>query len=191
MKVAALIPSRGLMHSRTADDVFANQPDQIIFSHGRPIPDAMNYLAEKFFETDNDYAWFVDDDMKLPPNALDDLLERATRLTDPADIVFHDYPVHDKHTMKTKPFLRGGFGSILIKRDILRQHDFRTDFGITLDGRTFKRNPDQHGGHDVHFFWKWQHKKVVCIGAVGQYVWEDKPFGNKTNYKIGVWEWER
>jgi hypothetical protein len=91
MKVAIILPSRGLMFSRTAEEVLANHksvPSRLFFAHKRPIPDCFEIpTLEALADEDITHLWYVEDDMALPPNILRTMLD-ANEMA-----VTADYPV--------------------------------------------------------------------------------------------------
>lgn len=187
--IIAGIPSRGLIHSRTIDDVLANKPDKIIFAHGMKQPDAQNYLLKQSLKHSPDYIWFVDDDMKLNPDTLQKLLNAN------ADIALADYPVNrNVSTVKYHDgeFLFGGMGCVLARADILKDFEFRTDTTYSYpDMRPSKTSsPDnRHGGHDVDFFVRLKHNNIVVADRVGQYYSDQhRAKGNNTAINVEVWE---
>lgn len=91
MKIAVILPSRGLIFSKTAEEVLNNLkgiPHKIYFSHKRPIPDCFEEPTQKALQDpDVTHLWFVEDDMVLPPDTLKKLLQAD------ANAVTFDYPV--------------------------------------------------------------------------------------------------
>lgn len=95
---AILIPSRGLVHSRTAEAVLANidHSEKVagctgwFFTHDLPIPDCDEKVAEMGMATNADLLWFIEEDV-IPPQ---DALERSLALLDEGwDVAAVDYPV--------------------------------------------------------------------------------------------------
>lgn len=89
--IGIILPSRGLMFSETAEDILENiegLPYKFFFSHKKPIPECfeeptMRALADE----DITHLWFVEDDMALKPDTLQNLLEQNI------EIATVDYPV--------------------------------------------------------------------------------------------------
>lgn len=69
MKIGVILPSRGLIFSRTAEEILNNLkkvPHKIYFAHKRPIPECFNEpLEEALADKDITHIWFVEDDMVL------------------------------------------------------------------------------------------------------------------------------
>lgn len=93
---AVLTPSRGLLHSRTAEAVMANVGRAAgagheyrgwLLTHDLPIPDCHERMAERGMATGADVLWFVEEDMVPPEAALLDSIGLG------ADIAAMQYPV--------------------------------------------------------------------------------------------------
>jgi len=121
MKVAVILPSRGLMFSQTADEILQNLkgiPHKIYFSHRRPIPECFEAPAnEALKDKDITHLWFVEDDMILPPNTLRLLLDAD------ANAVTCDYPVTKDgrgsvFTDQGGSVVFCGTGCLLVKRQV-------------------------------------------------------------------------
>ncbi len=91
-----LTPSRGLVHSRTAEAVMANIAEATAAGHefrgwiltsDLPIPDCHETAAERGMATGADALWMCEEDMIPPPRALLDSIELN------ADIAAMQYPV--------------------------------------------------------------------------------------------------
>jgi hypothetical protein len=86
MRGAVCTPSRGLIHSRTAEAVYFNMarvlgPDSIwipLYTHNDPIPDCFNKLVTRALAIKADWLWFVEEDVAPLP----DTLETSLRLAD-------------------------------------------------------------------------------------------------------------
>lgn len=91
IKVAVILPSRGLIFSQTADEILQNLkfiPHRFYFSHGKPIPDCFEKPTNKaLLDDDITHLWFVEDDMVLSPNILKSMIEEDV------NAVACDYPV--------------------------------------------------------------------------------------------------
>jgi hypothetical protein len=95
-KLAACLPSRGLIHSRTVQGLFDNLFHAVIdwdllFTHTLPIPDCFNALVEAALDGGADAIWFVEEDMELPKHILDDLLIELQSSVH--SVVAADYPI--------------------------------------------------------------------------------------------------
>lgn len=165
IKVAIILPSRGLIFSRTAEELLVNLKDydhKIFFSHRKPIPECFefpttNALADK----EVTHLWFVEDDMILPPTILKDMLDKDLA------VVTVNYPTtknKDAAVLSVKGrVVYGGTGCTLVKREVFNELPkpyWRTDImwkpknlGETIKFMARRRQkPDGYGYHDVNFF---------------------------------------
>lgn len=201
--LAVCLPSRGLVHSRTMQDILANalgfdREVGFYFAHGHPIPDSHNIVIEEALEDKPDYIWLVEDDQQLPHGILDSLGSVQ------ADVAVADYPVRgNKHSVTYigGEFQYAGLGCVLIRPEVfdrLEKPYFRTDteYVMSEEGLT----PTQavmgnHGLLDVDFY-----QRCLEIGVDIQVISETaghyhlkKPelpkFGNQTalEYKVETW----
>lgn len=202
--IAVCVPSRGMMHSRTMDDIVQNVLDKewcLFMSHGRPQPDAQNYLVEAAlrFRSVIDYIWFVDDDMKLPTGILKQLMDTH------ADIAVAHYPVakdQDALHIRNGNFESAGMGCVLIRPSVFEHLDepyFRADTvyvwdGTKLDPQPARLDTEYHGLHDVDFFQrliKAGYEPAVIKMKAGQYnltQHQVKKWGNHTQQDVETWE---
>jgi hypothetical protein len=168
--IAIILPSRGLIFSQTADEILQNVKrvnqqgweTKIFFSHRKPIPDCFEIPTNEALKNPNiTHLWFVEDDMVLPPNTLEDML--AMDLA----VVTANYPTTDKKdaailTIKNR-IVYGGTGCLLVKKEVfdeLKKPYFRSDivwiprnYGeyIKFTGMK-KKNQEGYGYHDVNFY---------------------------------------
>ena len=203
--IAVLLPSRGLVHSRTMQDILANVLGTDLdvgfyFSHGNNIPDSHNLVVEEAMKDKPDYLWLVEDDMQLPPGILKELLEAHT------DIALADYPVRgDQHSVtrnKDGEFLYGGLGCVLIKKKVFKEKlappFFRTDYSYTPDMEQVEPMGN-HGLLDVDFYQqcKWARIEVKVINMTAGHYFLKSPelpkFGNDTGsqYKVETWSFSQ
>ncbi len=161
MKLAVILPSRGLIFSQTIEEVLTELQDydyKIFFSHSKPIPDCFNQPLELALAGNYDYIWFVEEDMALPRGVLAELL------TLQADIATIDYPATEGvmclQRDATGAILYTGTGCLLVKRSVfdkMAKPIFDTSFAYTVDGQLIgQRNTTDmshlYGQQDVHFF---------------------------------------
>lgn len=184
MKVGIILPSRGLIFSRTADEIVQNHKDiysKIFFSHKRPIPECFEEPTQKALKDKTiTHLWFVEDDMILPPGTLRTMLE-----ADKA-VVTLDYPINKQgrgavFRDKGGKILFTGTGCLLVKREVfdeLQAPYFRTDIQwnvknmgdyIKLSGAK-SSNIGGYGLHDVNFCMNLQRLNIPihCVGETGQ-----------------------
>lgn len=120
-KVAVILPSRGLMFSKTAEDILHNVKHvehKFFFSHGKPIPDCFeDPTVEALKDKTITHLWFVEDDMIIPPSVLYELLK--------ADVhaIACDYPTTREGQGAAFVLPNGktvftGTGCLLVKREV-------------------------------------------------------------------------
>ena len=159
-KVAIIIPSRGLMFSRSAEDILRNAKDinhKIFFSHKRPIPECFEIPTNQALADESiTHLLFVEDDMIIPDGTFWGML------AEDKPVVTCDYPVTKEgkgavfyDPAKTVVFC--GTGCLLVKREVfekLKAPYFRTDVRWTpLNyGKTIKLVgvPNTDGGYGLH-----------------------------------------
>ncbi len=169
--ISALVPSRGLLHSRTVEaldrELSGVEHNPILYTHNEPIPDCFNSLSERFMDTDSDLAWFVEEDVVPPRGALKALLEL---LGPDVDVSFVNYPLIKFKNAACYKFFQGdliwtGLGCTLVKRKIfealprpwfLDKHSLvaictgsaQKEWKLEL-----RENKDVvYGGQDIYFF---------------------------------------
>ncbi len=163
VKVAVILPSRGLMFSRTAEEVLKNVkdiPHKFYFAHRKPIPDCFETpTTEALQNPEITHLWFVEDDMIIPPNTLQTMLKKDKA------VVTADYPVNENGRGAVfsvgKQVIFCGTGCLLVKREVfdeLTAPYFRTDvkWNIKNYGDFLKMQPVRstsigYGLHDVNF----------------------------------------
>lgn len=196
MKIAVILPSRGLIFSQTADELLQNLQGfdyDIFFAHGKPIPECFEKPVLEALQSPQNYThiWFVEDDMVLPEETLSAML-----LMD-APVVACDYPVSKTgqgsiFKNKEGQIIFAGTGCLLVKREVfdeLKPPYFRTDirwgavnYGsfIRMRANYMPTAPDGYGLHDTNFGMKlWQagipiseagkigQRKLVALGKAG------------------------
>ena|ERR1035437_2639242 len=202
--IVIAIPSRGLMHSRTMNDILNNLEGyngdvQFVFSHGRPQPEAQNYITDEALALKPSHILYIDDDMQIPPGVLMESLKKN------ADVVVAHYPCthhgSDALHIRDNVFESAGLGWMLIKAHIfdkLTKPYFRTDVQYVWNGQELAEEPvregqDRHGGQDVYF--SQQLVKAAITPAVidtklGQYSIINNPYrkyGNSTQLEVENW----
>jgi len=206
MKIGVILPSRGLIFSRTADELLKNLRDvsfRIFFAHGLPIPDCFESPTKRALADGSiTHLLFVEDDMVLPSTILKEMLSKDVA------VVTADYPINK--TGRGSVFkdaggrvLITGTGCLLIKREVfqeLKPPYFRTDIRwnvknmgdyIKLTGAKTGQ-VDGYGLHDVNFSMnlhrleipihcidtKLGQRKLVSLGKAGS---------NDGAHKIETW----
>lgn len=167
VKVGVILPSRGLMFSKTAEEILKNVqgvPHKFFFAHKLPIPDCFELpTLRALADPDITHLWYVEDDMILP----DDILKRM--LNEYADVVTCDYPVTADgrgavFQDKAGGLVFAGLGCTLVRRTIMDRLEtpyFRTDIRwtptnhvsfIKLTATKSKAKKDSYGMQDVNFY---------------------------------------
>lgn len=176
--LAVLLPSRGLVHSRTVEDLQAalqGYDYHLFLSHGLPIPDAQNYVTHQALKSTADHFLYIEEDMALPPTIVGELFAAD------ADISTADYPVRgNQHTVTYigGKFAYAGFGCTLVKRQVfdkLKPPYFRTNTEYQIEDDKLiprPRSGANYGLFDVDFYQRALqagfHVKVIPRTA-GQY----------------------
>lgn len=183
MKVAVIIPSRGLMFSQTAEEVLTclkDVPKQYYFSHRKPIPDCFEDPTLKALEDPEiTHILYIEDDMVVPPDTFWEMFNVQE------DVVTCDYPVtkEGKGAVFKDPdgnIVFTGTGCLLIRREVfdkLEKPYFRSDirwtplnYGKTIKLQGSMHNGEGYGLHDVTFgikLWK-AGIKIHEAGKLGQ-----------------------
>lgn len=202
--LAVIVPSRGLMFSRTAEEIVKNLrgiPHQFYFSHRRPIPECFEVPTLQALENKNiTHLLFIEDDMVLPDNTVWDMLSLD------AEVVTCDYPVTKEGKGAVFADASGrvlycGTGCTLIKREVFERLEapyWRTDIRWTpLNyGKRVKlvgsmSNKVGYGLHDVTFGVRLAKAgiPITVAGRVGQrkLVALGKQGSNNGAHKIETW----
>jgi hypothetical protein len=166
MKIAVILPSRGMIFSQTAEEILQNLkglPYRFFFSHKQPIPrcfEQPTVLALK--DPEITHLWFVEDDMILSPETLTELLKANV------EAITCDYPVSAAgqgavFLDEKNKVVFSGTGCLLVKREVfdrLTRPYFRSDihWGATYYGSYIRmttsisgRGLSDYGLHDVTF----------------------------------------
>lgn len=165
MKVAVVLPSRGLLFSESFEELLRELKPfdhTIYFAHGKPIPDAFNIPLERALEDKKvTHVLFAEDDMMLPEGILQKMV-RGQWLACALDYPFKN---DGEATILHDPdgyALYSGTGFLLVDRlilDSMPKPIFRTD--IAWDVRIEKgtlymwprdvSNIKTYGLHDINF----------------------------------------
>lgn len=158
--IVAGIPTRGLIFGKTIEGVLSNEPDKIIISDRRPIPDCFNYLVDKAIGLGAD-LWLVEEDMIIPPGTLDKLVDLD------ADIATADYLLPKGRSVVNRHpsgYIYGGTGCTLITNEVLEElGHFRTDIEWSAgELKYWKHNKKNvYGKHDVDYYMRAQFDNFV------------------------------
>lgn len=164
MKLAVILPSRGLMYSQTLEELLGELEGfdyEIFWSHGKSLPDCFNEPTEKALADPDVFALlFCEDDMIIPKG----ILKKMFLVKYP--VVALDYPfkqngdstcLHDPNGMA----FWTGTGFLLVAKSVLKQMEkpiWRTDttYEQAIDKDTmhwWPRKLDKvfYGLHDLRF----------------------------------------
>lgn len=81
LKIGVVLPSRGLVFSRTMETVIDNLKGYdftLYMAHDLPIPDCFNYPLARALKDNIDLIWFVEEDMTIPSKTLDEMIALFT-----------------------------------------------------------------------------------------------------------------
>lgn len=123
VRIAVLIASRGLVHSRTVESIWENIKGYVkvydfkfIFSHNKGIPGAQNYLVEEALrDRDVNYLFFVEEDVIIPEGGFIRLLSEVE------DAAAIDYPQQGGYSTVYKfedKVYWVGLGCLLVSRHV-------------------------------------------------------------------------
>jgi hypothetical protein len=169
-KLGVVIPSRGLIFSRTAEEIereTRGMRRQFYFAHGKPIPKCFESPVNRALcDFDNTHILIIEDDMILHQNAIWDAVNADN------DVVVYDYPITKAgrgsvFTDGTGKVIYSGTGFMLIKREVfdkLKAPYFRSDIGwnVYRDKESLRFSAceiakgDGYGLHDITFGMKLQ-----------------------------------
>lgn len=154
MRLAVVIPSRGLIHSRTIAAVHREADAtgwewRIFFAHGRPIPECFNEPIAEALRWRPTKVWLVEEDMHLPHGILNDLILAGEPVT------AADYDAGGHPTVYRAPdgsVLWAGTGCLLASPDALKAHPFTTGHHYEQRHGAWAKipGPSGYGGHDVN-----------------------------------------
>lgn len=206
MKVAVILPSRGLLFSQTADEILQNLkgiPHKFFFAHGLPLPKCFEKpTCEAVFDDTITHLWFVEEDMVLPPDVLKQMLD--------ADVnaISVDYPITKEG--KGSIFcdsggnvVFSGTGCLLVRKEVFDaiKAPYFTDkvrwtmlnYGEPIKLVAHKNTHGGYGLHDITFcikLWKTGIKIRTLPMVLGQrrlIAW-GKAGSNDGAHNIEVWD---
>lgn len=160
MKLAVILPSRGLIFSATVEEILREVASvgcqwRIFFAHSRPIPECFNEPLEQALAGDFTHFWLVEEDMVYPPGILGDLIATG----EPA--VAADYPLNTSGGMCVSRDQAGvvrcsGTGCLLLDRaTLLAVFPLTTRVRYMIRGDKWTRvdaepGASDYGLHDAH-----------------------------------------
>lgn len=163
-KLAVILPSRGLMFSRTLEELLGELQGhdyELYWAHGKGLPECFNEPTERALADPATYAClFVEDDMIIPKGILNKMFAEKY------PVVALDYPFQQQgdatclHDPKGYAYWTGT-GFMLVAKSVLRQMEkpiWRTDitFDPFIDKDTIhfwprKLTKIHYGLHDLRF----------------------------------------
>lgn len=205
MKLALVIPTRGVIFSRTIQSTILSpelpQGTHVIIVSQKPIPDSHNTCIREALKTDCTHILFVEEDVEIPKTGLKRMIESAEQGN---DYVAIDYPIADKWRttvwVENGIVLWTGFGCTLFNRKIFEEmikdpwltdkyelviHQMKP---LKYEIRVRKPNPNNYGMYDIYFGLQLQKlgvKMTVLDGIMCNHLrmrsWERKEFNLGTH----------
>lgn len=159
MEIVTIIPTRGVIFSRTIESLKKNGINSFLPIEGLPIPDSHNEGVRQALKEYSSYVLIMEDDMVMPEGALEQMIKKDTA------IVCLDYPMDNGYSTicrKGGEILWCGLGCILIKRKVLETIGdpwFTTDYSYRINSEDPLElekisNPSKYGGCDINFCMK-------------------------------------
>ena len=164
MRLAVVLPSRGLVFSRTIAEVLREARGlgcewELFMAHSRPIPECFNEPIAEGMAWGASHFWLVEEDMALPPGILAELVAAEV------PVASADYPVKPGVMCVNRDPdgvpRHSGTGCLLATRESLEATGpFTTDwwYVVTDGGRTWTRQRISssargliYGMHDIEF----------------------------------------
>ena len=164
MKLAVVLPSRGLVFSRTIAEVLREVRGlgcewELFMAHSRPIPECFNEPIADGMDWGASHFWLVEEDMALPAGTLSELVDCG------APIASADYPVKPGVMCVNRDpsgvVRHSGTGCLFAERAALAAElPFTTEWWyiITNNGETWTRQRVSqsakglvYGMHDIEF----------------------------------------
>lgn len=178
MNIAIIIPSRGILLTKTKESVDRELASvacraEFYYSHGLPIPDCFNIPTEQALSNKLDYIWYVEEDVIIPRGGLRVMLE-LSKISDNG-IVAINYPLRHWGGLSEGWYREGtkepirtwvGMGCTLVRRDVfikIRELTgcpfFKPAKLITSHGGSGTKNKvltavecdREYGGQDIYF----------------------------------------
>jgi hypothetical protein len=205
MKVAIILPSRGLIFSQTAEEILKNVkgiPHKFFFAHKLPIPECFEKPTKEAMKDPSiTHFWFVEDDMAIPINTLKKMLQAD------ANVITCDYPINTAGRGSVFYDNGGnvvfcGTGCMLVKREVLEnlKRPWFTDkvrwtmlnYGEAIKMTAQKNTGGGYGLHDITFcmkLWKNGVRIKVLPAKLGQRKLLElgKSGSNDGAHKIELW----
>lgn len=158
MRLAVVVPSRGLIFSETVEEIVREVLAvgcewRLFFAHSQPIPDCFNVPAVAGLSWGATHVWFAEEDMVFPPGVLGELLASG------ADVAAADYPLRGGGMCVARDgggvVMFTGTGCLLAQADVLSGLlPFDASRQYELHDSGWVRAPaaaGSYGLHDVDF----------------------------------------
>lgn len=175
--IGIIVPSRGLIHSRTAEYLvkileYSEEGDvQFYFSHDKSIPDCYNVPVQNALKDKHDFIFIIEED--ILPNDETLLKMSAALVEDKLDIVATDYKLRNGEDcfFYSKGILLGGLGFVMMTSDAAKElFPLRTSVSYSMPNlEPFEALPNTYGQHDIDFWIRAHEKgfKTRLVGKVG------------------------
>ena len=162
MKLAVILPSRGLVFSKTVEELLRELKGfdyKIFWAHGKPIPDCFEIPTQEALKGYFTHLLIVEEDMILPKGCIKKMLKEKR----PA--VAYDYPVsNNKYGTVLYDEPNSGFfsgtGLLLVEMNIVRRMVFpiwRSDIAWNMKEKnghlefTIEKKEADYGQQDIAF----------------------------------------
>jgi len=172
--LAVILPSRGLIHSRTIETLIKTidryaYDFKLYVSHDNPIPECFNIPIELALKDNPEAFIIVEEDIALNFDTLNAMIQ--SWVFDKTDIAAADYLVAPgvKAFKTTKGILTGGLGCVLIKASVMKDLlPFSDQTSYDMDMNPFPSLPNGYGHQDIDFYVRafMKNYKVKVCGEV-------------------------
>lgn len=205
MKLGVILPSRGLVFSKTVESLFENTKQfndvHLYMAHDLPIPDCFNVPLTKALNEGCDLIWFLEEDMLVPEGTLFKMIDLYNQGNKAVSAEYADRRSGDSFVQRNEKgeVLCAGMGCLLVDRSIFDNMEppyLRTGtFHLTTDDghRDFELKPDlppsKYGSQDIWLSWqiRKQGYQIVLVDAkIGhlQLLERAKDCDNKSQHTI-------
>lgn len=161
MITGVVLPSRGLVHSRTVESLITNLYGRawgLYMTHDLPIPDCFNVPVEQALKEGVDQIFFVEEDMVFPPNTFQRLMQMDVPV---ASVDYADRRTGRSLVLRDKKgeVVLSGMGCLLVKREVfgrLKRPFFKRAVIELMDDGDIRAREDidpttSYGTQDAYF----------------------------------------
>lgn len=124
-KLGIILPSRGLVFSKTMESVFNNIKNKdcnLYITHDLPLPDCFNIPLEKALKDKCNLIWFVEEDMLIPEGTLDKMIKMILRGSTVVSADYANKNNGESFTFKNKnEVLFTGMGCMLLDSSVFKK----------------------------------------------------------------------